>query len=279
MGATLATFNDMHEKMNIYIFPNHTPNKNSPSVISYKQVLDIFEINEETIELMMLMENSYGFVKIIADNISYAAFQLMQKLSQNYLLIYKDNLIFGIPNPKSLLLLLMNLEEQRIYHAMYDLPPLHSYLFEEVGRIIYPNTLSIKEKHPDNVFTQLLKKLPVNELSIMDAQCCDFCQKKFIENFFRCSECKRAYYCNKDCQRAHWKIHKDDYYHASIDHASIDHIIASTCTSTSTSTNTCTNTSTSTSIDTDTDTDTSINTEISTNLDNVDPNLDYSNYM
>jgi hypothetical protein len=31
-----------------------------------------------------------------------------------------------------------------------------------------------------------------------------------IEHTKRCSRCQRVYYCNEQCQRAHWRIHKRD---------------------------------------------------------------------
>lgn len=40
---------------------------------------------------------------------------------------------------------------------------------------------------------------------------CDYCQKDGA--LARCSKCKCAYYCNVDCQKKHWKLHKTDCQH------------------------------------------------------------------
>jgi hypothetical protein len=37
---------------------------------------------------------------------------------------------------------------------------------------------------------------------------CDACQNKIAN--LRCSNCKCNYYCDKSCQKAHWKIHKKE---------------------------------------------------------------------
>ncbi len=36
---------------------------------------------------------------------------------------------------------------------------------------------------------------------------CNYCMKEFNESF-RCSRCKKAYYCGKECQVKDWTIHK-----------------------------------------------------------------------
>lgn len=40
-------------------------------------------------------------------------------------------------------------------------------------------------------------------------QCCDFCFAK-SENLQRCSKCKFARYCNRECQKSAWKDHKTE---------------------------------------------------------------------
>lgn len=36
---------------------------------------------------------------------------------------------------------------------------------------------------------------------------CAYCNKSSVE-LLRCSGCRNAFYCSKECQRAHWKTHK-----------------------------------------------------------------------
>jgi hypothetical protein len=43
----------------------------------------------------------------------------------------------------------------------------------------------------------------------MEYDCCASCMQRLYENKAQiCIECKRTSYCNKACQRAHWKFHK-----------------------------------------------------------------------
>jgi hypothetical protein len=38
---------------------------------------------------------------------------------------------------------------------------------------------------------------------------CIGCKKSIYDHPMRCSGCKSVYYCNQDCQKAHWAQHKD----------------------------------------------------------------------
>ena len=42
---------------------------------------------------------------------------------------------------------------------------------------------------------------------ILDTSLCVFCNK-FVEKKYKCAKCLSVIYCNRECQKAHWKIHK-----------------------------------------------------------------------
>ncbi|EME81186.1 uncharacterized protein MYCFIDRAFT_204223 [Pseudocercospora fijiensis CIRAD86] len=48
----------------------------------------------------------------------------------------------------------------------------------------------------------------VGLLQLGDASQCHHCRKTFSTSPKRCSACGKAYYCNRDCQKADWKRHK-----------------------------------------------------------------------
>merc|ERR1711865_1285247 len=56
--------------------------------------------------------------------------------------------------------------------------------------------------------------MPETSGSVDDAHAatrmCALCSKPAADNatLLRCTRCKKVFYCNKDCQRAHWKEHK-----------------------------------------------------------------------
>jgi hypothetical protein len=37
---------------------------------------------------------------------------------------------------------------------------------------------------------------------------CEQCDKTTSEKLQKCSACRKVYYCNRECQVAHWKHHK-----------------------------------------------------------------------
>ena len=61
------------------------------------------------------------------------------------------------------------------------------------------------QKLQDNEAMQSLLTMEVNKASSK----CWHCQKLYI-GAKRCGKCKKALYCTRDCQRAHWNIHKEE---------------------------------------------------------------------
>ena len=50
----------------------------------------------------------------------------------------------------------------------------------------------------------------INTLINNDTKCAK-CSKSALDLgriLLKCGRCKKVYYCNKECQKAHWKIHK-----------------------------------------------------------------------
>ena len=44
-------------------------------------------------------------------------------------------------------------------------------------------------------------------MDLLDPPCCNFC-KRMDAAILDCGGCRRVTYCNKDCQRGDWKLHK-----------------------------------------------------------------------
>jgi len=65
------------------------------------------------------------------------------------------------------------------------------------------NKLEMRNEIPININTTkyINKKYQEN-----NQRKCDYCDKP--NNLLRCSRCKSTYYCDKKCQRQHWKDHK-----------------------------------------------------------------------
>lgn len=64
----------------------------------------------------------------------------------------------------------------------------------------------------------------------MSVSICAQCSSK-LDHPKRCSKCKSAYYCNDECQRLHWSVHKADC--GSYDAAAVCTLISkAVCTST-----------------------------------------------
>lgn len=42
---------------------------------------------------------------------------------------------------------------------------------------------------------------------------CDYCKSQEVNQKFKCCSCMHVQYCNKECQQAHWKVHRDQCSH------------------------------------------------------------------
>jgi hypothetical protein len=76
----------------------------------------------------------------------------------------------------------------------------------------------------NNFKNKLLSFVPKEEVSSLisnsnapitntnHARICDFCKKPEnpSKNLQRCTQCKKARYCNQECQRKAWQDHKKD---------------------------------------------------------------------
>lgn len=66
-------------------------------------------------------------------------------------------------------------------------------------------------KHMIATYERELKEKNINAakeaIKNGDGKLCSFCMK-IVEKKMNCSRCKKAFYCNVDCQRKDWKAHK-----------------------------------------------------------------------
>lgn len=81
---------------------------------------------------------------------------------------------------------------------------------EILGLFIGPSRVNIKGEDFDscNYWTKI-RNLDDVEADGMTVSRCFGCNiKKKLEELSKCAGCKHACYCNRECQKKHWKIHK-----------------------------------------------------------------------
>jgi hypothetical protein len=88
----------------------------------------------------------------------------------------------------------------------YAVEPLNTFLRSTHISVVFYARPSV-EQLTNNVRTT------ANVRSTHIRPCCEVCRREAfeiegLEKLYQCSRCKRQYYCSKEHQRAHWKIHK-----------------------------------------------------------------------
>jgi len=59
----------------------------------------------------------------------------------------------------------------------------------------------------DNKLNDEVSNMSINSNSYSNRHC--LCCLKAVEGSMRCSKCRTALYCNRDCQLKHWPVHKN----------------------------------------------------------------------
>jgi hypothetical protein len=72
----------------------------------------------------------------------------------------------------------------------------------EVGLFIKNQIEGFKENSYE------LGKIGMTLKQIYNLNCCAYCNKGTLRTLKLCSKCKKVLYCNKDCQKAHFQMHK-----------------------------------------------------------------------
>ena len=64
----------------------------------------------------------------------------------------------------------------------------------------------VNSKRDDNL-NEELSNMNIDSSRSSNRSC--LCCLKEVEGSSRCSQCRTALYCNRDCQLAHWPVHKN----------------------------------------------------------------------
>ena len=80
--------------------------------------------------------------------------------------------------------------------------------------LIHPDIDKVDDVSTSQLKSSLGSSLPSPNDKTDRLQCCAQCghsgngDSATHHNLLRCSKCKSVYYCTKECQKDHWKIHK-----------------------------------------------------------------------